>query len=379
MSDESGTLESHLHNELAGGGKCDWQDPYRLSWVGALSAVEGSVITFTQPLRHDVRVEWAPTIYSLSFLQDVGVEDLRIRFPEVEYSGHLSEPGYNAITFTGGVANAWARRVTFENVDNGILADPYSKWHTYQDISFEGRDGHHGFNLNNTADLLTSDVAYAADFVHAYTLDHKANGNVLRRVTTDGLLIELDHHRDASFENLVTDLDVETTFFHGGSTCAGPSSAARGTFWNMAPGFLPPYWGYIQANAVGDINWKEILTEDEEWYEPVDDLWPRDLYEAQRARRLGLPYEDTTETTGGTTDTGAGTNPDTEDTAAAGAESPSTDNPGNRSGCGCGGSAAAAPVLPLLPLLLAYLGRREARDDDADPIQHHQRSGHQEL
>jgi hypothetical protein len=36
-----------------------------------------------------------------------------------------------------------------------------------------------------------------------------------------------------------------------------------------------------------------MLTDDAEWYENVENLWPRDLYEAQRALRLGLDYADT--------------------------------------------------------------------------------------
>ena len=58
----------------------------------------------------------------------------------------------------------------------------------------------------------------------------------------------------------------------------------------MADGMYPPYWGANQANVVGIFDGEDHLTDDQEWYETVEALWPTDLYEAQRALRLGLEY-----------------------------------------------------------------------------------------
>jgi len=290
LSDDSGSLELHLHNDQDGGGDCDWQQPYNFRWPVRVEAVEGNTLTLSQPLRIDTRSEWSPTVYTAPFLSEVGVESLSIAFPDdIEYSGHLDEPGYNGITFAGGVVDGWARDIAIVNADNGILPDPWSKNLTFSDIELLGRDGHHGFNLNNASDLLVQRVHVGVDFIHAFTVDHKTNGSVFRQCTSD-FLMELDHHRDGSFENLFTDIDAETSFYHGGSSCAGPSSGARETFWNMADGMFLPYWGANQANVVGVFDGEELMTEDQEWYETVEELWPPDLYEAQRAFRLGLDY-----------------------------------------------------------------------------------------
>jgi hypothetical protein len=306
LSDDSGSLELHLHNDQDGGADCEWQQPYIFRWPVRVTAVDGNTLTLAQPLRIDIRGEWSPTIYSAPFLSEVGVETLRIAFPDdVEYAGHLNEPGYNAITFAGGVVDGWVRDVAIVNSDNGILPDPWSKNLTLTDIELLGREGHHGFNLNNASDILTQRVHVGADFIHAFTVDHKTNGSVFRQCTADHLM-ELDHHRDGSFENLFTDIQAETTFFHGGSSCAGPSSGARQTFWNMADGMYPPYWGANQANVVGIFDGEDHLTDDQEWYETVEALWPPDLYEAQRALRLGLDYGDVErESDSGSLDTAA--------------------------------------------------------------------------
>jgi hypothetical protein len=292
QDDETGTLSSHLHNDQTSGGDCDWQQPYKYWWVVQIAEVTEGQVTLVQPLRMDARLEWGAVLKEITPLEEVGIEHLSVVFPETKYAGHLLEPGYNGITTVYGVANSWVRDVRFDYVDNAILADPYTKWMTFEDIVIGGRGGHHGFNINHTSDCLISDVAFETDFVHALTVDHKANGNVFRRVTATAY-IELDHHRDAPFENLFTNIPNAVSFVNGGSSCAGPPSGARETFWNLAGPLIPPYWGATQANVVGELTGEEAFTENAEWYEHVEDLWPRDLYEAQRALRLGLEYEDT--------------------------------------------------------------------------------------
>ncbi len=322
--DADRTLGRHLHNDQDESGDCSYQDPLVLDWPVWLGA-DGAL---AQPLRTDVRLEWSPEVLALPALSGVGIEHLGLRFPETEYPGHLNELGYNGIFFTGGVIDSWVRDVTIANSDSGVLTDLLSKRNTVQDLTLAGREGHHGLNIAFTSDSLFTDLDFVADFVHAITVDHRANGNVFRRVTAtdDGWGVELDHHRDTSFENLFTDFDASTNFWHGGSECAGPPSGARGTFWGLPGPLYAPYWGHVQTNLIGDLAVDELLTTDNEWYEPVEDLRPRDLYAAQRAVRLGLPWEDT------------------------GLESSDTGETGTESGCGCsatGGSGAA--VLAFLP------------------------------
>lgn len=320
--DDDRTLGRHLHNDQDDAGDCSYQVPLVLDWPVWLEP-DG---TLAQPLRTDVRLEWSPEIRSLPALSGVGIEHLTLQFPETEYPGHLSELGYNGVFFVGGVVDSWVRDVRIDNSDSGVLTDQLSKRITVQDLTLTGRAGHHGLNIAFTSDGLFTGLDFVADYVHAITVDHRASGNVFSHVTAtdDGWGVELDHHRDTSFENLFTAFEAPTNFWHGGSECGGPPSGARGTFWGLPGPLHEPYWGHVQTNLVGDLAEEELLTTDNEWYEPVEDLRPRNLHAAQRAFRLGLPWEDTG--------------------LAAQDTGETTADPG----CGCRGGDSAAALL-LLP------------------------------
>ena len=124
--DADGGLGRHLYAEQADGGDCSWQQPLTLRIPLRIESIEDNEVTFTQPFRHDIRAEWSPVLKSYPDLNQVGIESMKIEFPDVPYAGHLDEPGYNAIFMKGGVVNSWVRDVAIENSDNGVLTDTYS-------------------------------------------------------------------------------------------------------------------------------------------------------------------------------------------------------------------------------------------------------------
>lgn len=282
--DEERSLGRHLHNDQAEPGDCDWQTTITLSWP-----TDGE-----QPLRFDVRPEWTPQLFTYPALSEVGFERLTFRFPDEEYPGHLDERGYNAIFFEKGVRDSWVRELTLVNSDNGVLTDTLSKNLLVADVRFEGRMGHHGFNVAQTADSLFRDIHYEQDHIHSMTVDHRSSGNVFMRVSSaDGLEVEMDHHRDSPFENLFVAFSATPNFINGGSWCAGQPGGARNTFWGLPGPLFEPYWSSVQTNLVGDFDAPESMTQDQEWVENLESVEPRNLYLWQRAERLGLAYQDT--------------------------------------------------------------------------------------
>ena len=316
--DAEHTMGWHLHNDQEGPGDCDWQTTLTLEWP-----TDGE-----QPLRFDVRPEWTPQLYSYPAVSEVGFEGLTFQFPDEEYPGHLDERGYNGVFFEGGVRDSWVRDVTFINADNGVLTDTLSKNLLVADVRFEGRLGHHGFNVAFTHDSLFRDVHYEQDFIHAMTVDHRASGNVFMRFSAiEGLELEMDHHRDSPFENLFVAFEATPNFINGGSWCAGQPGGARNTFWGLPGPLFEPYWSHVQTNLVGSFDSPDSFTEDQEWVENLDEVHPRNLYLYQRAERLGLEYQDT------------GLQPDPE--------------PDPEEGCdGCGGGSAGWLLAGLGGLLL---------------------------
>lgn len=287
MQDPTPSLGRELHNQQADPGDCDWQVPLNYDWPVELTSVGDGEVGLSQPLRIPVDPDWNPRLETAPFVTEIGIEDLTLRFRYEPYAGHLEEPGFNGIFFEDGVADSWVRRVTIQNSDNGVIVDALTKQISVLAVKLRGRDGHHGVTATHAADCLFSEIHWEADFRHDFTLDHRANGNVIERASSDDLTLSLDHHGDAPHENLFTEFFAEVDFYSGGSSCSGPHAGARQTYWNLYAGLEAPEWDYIQSTLVGDLDEKRSLSEDQEWLEPVSDLEPANLFRDQLEQRLG--------------------------------------------------------------------------------------------
>ena len=249
-----------------------------LDWTFQVAAVEGNDLVLSQPLRTDVKLSWAPTIWQMPFTHDVGIEHLVVSFPSTPYPGHHRERGFNAIDFNQDVVNSWISDVEFRNCDSGIFVGRRSKWITFAGLRFvssritdaKGHQGHHGIALSGCSDVLVEDMQFDAEFVHEMTITHRAMGNVFSGPVR-GRIIDLDHHRDAPFENLFQNMLGSMQLQNGGSACYGPPSGARNTYWDVELPTLPEWLGK-QAIVVGAA------------HNPSE---PLDLRSAQRLRRIG--------------------------------------------------------------------------------------------
>ncbi len=285
------SLGRHLHNEQANPGNCSWQ-PLPVYWPVQVKSVSGPVLELAQPLRLDVRLSWSPKIYRFLPVREAGLEGVTLRCQPHSYPGHLLEDGYNPVTFQAAL-NCWMRDVAVENADNGPSFNGLTKNCTAQGVTVRGPfEGHHTFSfIEGAADNLLEDFAVDSVFIHGVTVDHFPSGNVIRRGV--GADLNLDHHRDAAFENLFTGVDIgfgSSVWASGGSACAGPHAAARNTYWNMSGpwAYAPPdpEWVEIQSNLVpGRTN---ALTVNNSWSEVIVEPTPHDLYASQLQRRLDL-------------------------------------------------------------------------------------------
>ena len=215
----------------------NWKD-IEVSLVCRVIDIKGNTILINRPLRFGTRLEWVPGIYQFKpNVAEIGVENLCFEFPNKEYTGHLSELGFNALTLNN-VSNCWLRNIKIMNADNGIFINK-SKFCTIQNIIFDsdrhGKDGcvgHHGIYLQGDDNLFT-DFKFNVRFVHDISVSNCA-GNVC----SDGKGIDLcfDHHKKAPYENLFTNIDVglgSRVWESGGGEKLGRHCGARGTFWNI--------------------------------------------------------------------------------------------------------------------------------------------------
>jgi hypothetical protein len=310
LTDADGSLARHLHDEKADGAR-EYRKKKLVDFASPIESIDGNAIVLKRPLRTDVRLEWKPQILAFSpSVQEVGVENLTIEFPEKPYAGHHDEPGYNAISFEG-VANGWVRHVRIVDADSGIFLRDHSSFCTLEFLSFVagpgrirkgyGRDrgepqslevaGHHGVLMEDFAnDNLVTNFSFDVRYIHDTGVSAWSSGNVFSK--GKGIDLVFDHHRRAPYENLFTEIKVgegSRVWQGGGDESDGPMSGARETFWNVSadrPLSAAP-WA-IEGNFVGlTTSEPSALPQDGNWLEaiPPSALSPADLHLAQKARR----------------------------------------------------------------------------------------------
>lgn len=302
MANADGLLRTILGGGLEPGPQTPKDYDYYVDWVVPIAKAEGSTLTLTRPLRLDVRPEWKAEILAFQpTIEEVGIEDLSFEFPGTPKKEHLEEEGFNAI-YIRTTTNAWVRNVTVTDADNGIvLEDCRSCQVEAVQLRAAKRtvpSGHHALWAKESQDCLFSDFHIETEYEHDLTVEAFANGNVFMRGT--GQAMSLDHHRNAPYENLFTDLDVGSPahlWKSGGDRDRGPHAGARETLWNVRhrghPMTLP---GAADFDKRVDAGWPLLNLVQIEGYAPTtagDNVWvyaapggPPNLYEAQlRARR----------------------------------------------------------------------------------------------
>ncbi len=295
LTDSDHTLGKYLHADLADAGTDTYKGRANREWINwdaRVVAVKENQITLDQPLRLDVRLEWKPEIWSSApTISEIGVENLGFVFAGKPKKPHLQEEGFNAIHFTG-VVNSWVRNVSVTDADIGVILGG-ARSCTVSNINFlaakrVGETGHHALWATGGAqDCLFTDFDFKTHYVHDLTVEGFATGNVFRH--GHGEQINFDHHRNAPYENLFTDInvgDAKRVWNSSGRNDRGPHSAARATFWNIRAdkGNFPPAPDFPQINVISIKGLTPNTTADGPWIEPLDGkVSPPDLYDAQRA------------------------------------------------------------------------------------------------
>ncbi|WP_460168175.1 glycosyl hydrolase family 28-related protein [Thermostilla marina] len=304
FDDAEKSLLEYLYRGQPGNisGLNDW----RVKQIFRVRKVEGERIVLDRPLRFDVRSEWRPTITRfVPAVTDVAVEGFRFEFPPEPYKGHFKEKGYNPVEIGRNAAHCVLRDLLIRNADSG----PYVKgaFCTLEKIilqadperySSQGVVGHHGISLYGH-DLLCTDFAVEAPFIHDLTVQ-----SAIGCVYAHGKAVDLsmDHHRWAPYENLYTDIDAgkgNRLFASSGGGMRGNHTAGGETFWGIRtakPVRWPTNLGIDAINIVGIevADAERAVPENPKptdlfgrWLEscPADQIVPRNLYEAMRARR----------------------------------------------------------------------------------------------
>lgn len=278
----------------------------RWQWPVLIEKVAGNQVTLKQPIRLDIRPEWAVEIHALgTHVKNSGIENLTLKFNAPMGHRHLTNEGDNALYFNR-AHNCFARNLEIKSTENGVNLAA-AKHITITNIKFTGPEQHHhtlACRVNSHDNLFEKFVVDGPQRVkHGINTEWLSSGNVWR----DGLLKKgiFDSHRAISFDSVRTNITLRNDADGpGGAGPAGPFLGKRVVHWNIKiedsprpiPGefvFQPdlhPMGAFVGIQGAGRVNGTNKLTADGDKGSLVadEDKIPaiKDLYEAQLKLRL---------------------------------------------------------------------------------------------
>ena len=209
--------------------------------------ISGSKITIKAPLTIAIKPSYQTQLIEWKHLNEVGIEHLRITFPDIPRIAHHVEPGNNGIFLTR-VFNSWVKDVTITNADSAILAEEIANV-TIQDIVTNGDHlAHYTVTLGGVHNVLVKNLKVYNNAVHTLSFNTFATKNVYSNceIFTSPVL---DQHSGANHQNLFDNITVHLTpdkansyalFGGGGAEYWKPSHGPYSTFWNLNVQILNP-------------------------------------------------------------------------------------------------------------------------------------------
>ena len=207
-------------------------------------AIRGDVVEIGDPLLHNISRSTPAQFSEWQHIEQVGLEDFSITFPESPYFGHHLERGYNGIYVTS-VIDGWVRDVRFRNADSGILTYNSANL-TIENIRSEGeRPAHYAVHLGNVHNVLVSDLVVENPAVHSLTFNTQSTKSVYRNATVLNASV-LDQHAGANHQNLFDNVTLHVN-----------ARRRRGSpFYDVWNGSGAGYWqpGHGRFNTTWNLN-----------------------------------------------------------------------------------------------------------------------------
>ncbi len=197
-------------------------------------------VTIKTPLLIDVKPNYQALLIEWNHLSEVGIEHLRISFPDAARVAHHVEQGYNGVFLTR-VFNSWVQDVTINNAESGILTEEIANV-TIKDIVTEGKNmAHYTVAMGGVHNVLVENLKVYNKAVHPLSFNTFSTKSVYENceIFTNP---DLDQHAGANHQNLFDNIKVHfeanadnkyPLFEGGGAGYWKPSHGAYSTFWNI--------------------------------------------------------------------------------------------------------------------------------------------------
>jgi hypothetical protein len=232
--------------------------------------------------------------------EEVGIENLTFKFPDLPYAGHWNEPGYNMVEFTRST-NCWMRNIYGYNMDSGPYAIRSSNI-TFNNIVLDAYPDrlrqvayHHGITSKASTYCLMENCEFRKPSFHCMSMEYGSQWNVWSRCKGENT--EIDHHqnRDDITHNLFTDIDMGIG--SGLGSHRNFENTFNETYWNMRSSEPVTTVGLPGADKntliVGfnlGIDVPDIQDPGLPWYEMIGthDVYPPNIHIAQLKKRLDV-------------------------------------------------------------------------------------------
>ncbi|HEV2600413.1 hypothetical protein [Sphingopyxis sp.] len=235
-------------------GSHHWTSPNRPVVVQAtrVAAVRGKTVTLGDPLLHDIRADQPAVVADWTHLTNVGIQNLRLQFPDAPSFGHHLEQGYNGIYMTG-VFDGWVRKLTIDSSDSGVLTDNAASL-TIADVTTTGnRRAHYSVHVGAVHNVLVKDLKVANPVIHPVSINTRSTRSVFLRSVVDRDAI-IDQHSGSNHQNLFDAIEMHIDpkqgkdgwhyqlWVGGGAPYWKPGHGLYNTLWNaklVMPGSVP--------------------------------------------------------------------------------------------------------------------------------------------
>ncbi len=221
-------------------------------------AIKGEYVTISDPLLHNISATLPAQFAVWDHIETVGIEDLRISFPDSPSFGHHLERGYNAIYLTS-VFNGWVRDVSIHNGDTGILS--YNSANvTLSNIQTTGeRRAHYTVHTGNVHNVLVQNLTAYNPAVHSLSLNTQSTKCVFQNAIVTKTPV-LDQHAGSNHQNLFDNVTVSIDAVRDENGAYYPMWDGSGAgYWQPGHGRYNTTWN-LKVNVQSGANRTETVT-----------------------------------------------------------------------------------------------------------------------
>lgn len=214
-------------------GSHHWTTPNRpvVIQTTRITAIRGKTVTIGDPLMHDVTPAQPAVFAAWTHLTNVGIQNMRLAFPDNPWFGHHLEQGYNAIYMTG-VFDGWLRNLTIHNSDSAILTDNAASLTIAKVRTTGEHKAHYSVHVGAVHNVLVSDLRVENPVIHSVSVNTRSTRSVFQRAVVLRESV-IDQHSGSNHQNLFDQLTLHVR----------PTKAADGQWrYRLWDGGGAGYW-----------------------------------------------------------------------------------------------------------------------------------------